>query len=77
MDFHELFHDILVGFIVLGRLMLVLALIGSLLIGSVSAILILFGKIVFFWWYVPFWIVLLITIAAFIGEVSKEEYNNK
>lgn len=71
MDFHELLCDILDGFIIIGKILLYLIIIAGMIIGIFSSFLVAIGKIPFLWWYVPCWIVLLITIAASVGSASK------
>lgn len=71
MDFQEILHDILDGFIIIGKILLCLIMFASMLIGVFSIVVIAAGKLPFSWWYVPCWIVILIIIAGAFGSASR------
>lgn len=70
MDFNELLHDVLDGFIIMAKILLSLVVIAGTAIGIFSAILVAIGKIPFSWWFVPCWIIDLFIIAGAVGSAS-------
>lgn len=70
MDFNELLCDVIDGFIIMAKILLYLVIIAGLVIGIFTAILVAGGKLSFSWWYIPCWIVVLITIAGAVGSAS-------